>query len=80
MIKPVSYNNPYVAVSYNNYRCGATGSENSGGGGFVGCVGDFAYSRAMGHYITSLIRMLENVFDYYLETESELFLDVDSMV
>lgn len=78
MIKPVSYNNPYVAVSYNNYSL-ATGSE-SAGGGFVGCVGDFAYSRAMGHYIISLIRMLENVFDYYLETESELFLDVDSMV
>lgn len=76
MIKPVSYKYPYV-VSYNNYNL-ISGSEDTGG--CVGSAGNFAYSRAMGHYITSLIGMLEIVIDYYLESESFSFQDADFMV
>ncbi|KAI5949064.1 hypothetical protein KGF57_004894 [Candida theae] len=77
-IKPISYLNPYV-VSCNNYHIIAC-SESVGGCVVGGGAGNFAYSRAMGHHITSLIRMLEQVIDYYLESESFSFHDVDFMV
>ncbi|CAL1181261.1 unnamed protein product [Candida parapsilosis] len=87
IIKPISYNNPYV-VSYDSYNTNLSSSSGSAGG-YIGCgcaggsrrlTSNFAYSRAIGNYIISLIEMLEIVIDYYSESESFSFQDADFMV
>ncbi|KAI5967207.1 hypothetical protein CANMA_003264 [Candida margitis] len=76
MIRPVSYNNPYV-VAFNNYNY-IRGSNNATD--CLGGAGNFAYSRAMGHYIISLIGMLEKVIDFHSNSEPASFKDADFMV